>query len=265
MSRPERRAEPSGPVEAAALDLPGGPRGVLLLHGFTGTPYELRPLGHALHAAGYTVCAPLLPGHGTTPEQMQTTGPADWERGAREALTRLATRCERIAVAGLSLGAALAIRLAALQPDQVHASIFMAAPFRLGLGFSALLLAYRFGPAAGLLPMFPKLGRSGGLVDPTHRAANPAYPVLPMRSGRQLLPFLLATRKLAGRVRQPSLVAHGAHDRITLPMGARQLARSLGSEQVWQLSLPRSAHVITLDHDRERLSAAAVAFLEQVL
>ena len=109
------------------------------------------------------------------------------------------------------------------------------------------------------------LRRTGGMLDPTYREANPAYPVLPMRSGRKLLPFLLATRRLAGRVRQPSLVAHGAHDRITLPMGARQLAGRLASDQVWQLRLARSAHVITLDHDRQRLGDTAVAFLEQML
>src|ERR1700758_4296441 len=95
----------------AAFSAPGGPTGVLVLHGFTGAPSSMRPLAEAFAAAGFAVELPLLPGHGTTPEELAAVTYADWLSCATDALDALDARCERVLVAGLSMGGTLALDL----------------------------------------------------------------------------------------------------------------------------------------------------------
>ena len=92
--------------------LEGSRSGVLLLHGFTSTPQSVRYVGHQLHAlSGVTVMAPLLAGHGTTPEDFAQTGFRDWLKSAEDALEALSARCTTVCVAGLSLGGTIALNL----------------------------------------------------------------------------------------------------------------------------------------------------------
>ncbi|HOX42147.1 MAG TPA: alpha/beta fold hydrolase [Myxococcota bacterium] len=263
---------PTGPVPAPApsadpdpFELPGGPRGVLLLHGFTGTPFELRALGERLAAEGYRVSAPLLPGHGLTPAAMQATGPADWLAGAARGLDGLRARCERVAVVGLSLGSLLAIELAASRPADVAAVGLLATPYWPAPRLAALLLLYGFTPAARLWPEFPKPAGHDEVLDPAQKGRNPAYPVLPMLAGRKLRGHIRRVRGLVPRVRCPALVIHGQQDRLVLPAGARRLARRLGSARVWQRYLPGSAHLVTLDRERAALEDCVAAFLGEVM
>ncbi len=96
----------------APFFLPAGPVGVVLLHGFTGTPREMQPLGEYLHAHGVTVSVPLLPGHGGTLEQMNRSRWRDWVAGAEAAYVALKDQCARCFVAGFSMGALLALWIA---------------------------------------------------------------------------------------------------------------------------------------------------------
>src|SRR3954464_14582979 len=95
----------------------GGPHGVLVLHGFTGNPQSMRGLAEAFAAAGYAVELPRLPGHGTSVDDMATTTFADWSAAVERAYDDLAGRCERVVVAGLSMGGTLAAWLAARHPE----------------------------------------------------------------------------------------------------------------------------------------------------
>src|SRR6516162_9766508 len=103
--------------KTAAFELPGDRGACLLIHGFTGTPWDVRPLGEALSRAGIAVQAPRLPGHGTTPAAMLDARAPDWLLACDEALAQLPGR--RVAVAGLSMGALLALVLAARHPNRV--------------------------------------------------------------------------------------------------------------------------------------------------
>src|SRR4051794_35885632 len=96
---------------------PGGPDGALVIHGFTGTPQSMRGLAQAFADAGFTTELPLLPGHGTSIEDMLTTTWDDWSATAEAAYQDLAIRCERVVVAGLSMGGTLATWLAADHPE----------------------------------------------------------------------------------------------------------------------------------------------------
>src|SRR5436305_12482715 len=101
----------------------GGPDGVLVVHGFTGNPQSMRPLAEAFAAAGFTVELPLLPGHGTSVEDMLPTRWSDWSGAAEMAYAELASRCDRVVVAGLSMGGTLTGWLAAHHPEIAGAVI----------------------------------------------------------------------------------------------------------------------------------------------
>jgi pimeloyl-ACP methyl ester carboxylesterase len=96
---------------------PGGSHGVLVLHGFTGNPQSMRPLAEALAKAGFTIDLPLLPGHGTSVEDLLPTRWEDWSQAAEDAFAGLAARCDKVAVAGLSVGGALTCWLAERHPE----------------------------------------------------------------------------------------------------------------------------------------------------
>lgn len=98
-----------------------GPHGVLLLHGLGGTPAWMRPWGEYLADHGYRISVPRLPGHGTTWQQLGSTRWTDWYACADQALTELTRCCDAVAVAGLSMGGALALRLALERPGEVSA------------------------------------------------------------------------------------------------------------------------------------------------
>ena len=106
--------------DAEPFTLQGNELGVLLLHGFTGSPQGLRLWGEALHRGGLTVHCPLLPGHGTHWRDLAVTGYADWEEASLAGLSVLRERCERVVVCALSFGGALALHLAARRPDEIR-------------------------------------------------------------------------------------------------------------------------------------------------
>ena len=104
-------------LDPSAFFLEGGETGVLLIHGYTGSPTEMRWIGDYLHARGLTVSGPLLPGHGTTPETMNRCRWTDWTSHVEAALADLRARCKRAFVGGLSMDSLLTLYLAAQHPD----------------------------------------------------------------------------------------------------------------------------------------------------
>ena len=104
---------------AEPVDLPGGPVGVLVCHGFTGTTQSVRPWAEHLHAAGLTVVAPRLPGHGTRWQDMNATGFDDWYGEVERSFDALRARCSTVFAMGLSMGGTLALRLAEQRADEV--------------------------------------------------------------------------------------------------------------------------------------------------
>ncbi len=104
-------------ADPSSFLLEGGPTGILLIHGFTGSPTEMHLVGGYLNERGVTVYAPLLPGHGTTPEDLNGRTCKDWQDHVEGTLVELKTSCEHVFVGGLSLGALLSFRLAARHSD----------------------------------------------------------------------------------------------------------------------------------------------------
>jgi carboxylesterase len=162
--------------------------GVVLVHGFTGTPYEVGYLGVRLANAGFTVHAPRLPGHGSSIAELDQTTWEDWADAVERALDELRGRCRRVAVVGQSLGGLLALHLASHRREVVAAAS-LAAPLWLE-GLSARVA--RWTRPSGILRRvraIPKLGGSD-VRDRRAKAENPCYPAIPTRALGELLAFM---------------------------------------------------------------------------
>jgi carboxylesterase len=183
-------------LEAGPFSLgPVGGEGpaVLCLHGLTGTPYEVRPPAEALAAGGFACLGPLLPGHGTSTEDLARTPREAWIEAARDALDALGETHARVYVLGLSLGGLIALRLAAEQ--EVAGLLVMAAPLDLGR-----LVRWGVPRLAGWIQSIPK---HAAIRDPEARRRHPSYRRMPLRAVAELLELQEEVRAGLGRVTAP--------------------------------------------------------------
>jgi carboxylesterase len=254
---------PAGAVEGFALR---GSRslGCLLVHGFTATPDEMRPLGQALAARGFPVRGVRLAGHGTDVADLARTRWADWFASVEEERARLARDVGRVAVVGMSLGALLALHLAATRPAAIEALVLCGTPIRIGD------LRVRWLPALARIPWVSRrwamISKAGGpdIADPVARAASRSYTAMPLVGILELLRLQAVVRSELARVTQPALLLHGGHDH-SVPIGNLELLRrSLGSRTVETHVLERSWHIVTLDYDRDEVARLAGDFLTRV-
>ncbi len=243
--------EGAGPWSAA-----GGRSGVLVLHGFTSTPQSVTPLGQAFAAAGHTVEAPLLPGHGTSVDHMAGTGWDDWAAAALAAHDSLSGRCDHLAVAGLSLGGALAALVAAERPS-------VAALVVVNPAVEA--------PAAEVRKAVGVMAESGTTTVPAiaNDIADPAgdelaYDTVPVAAVLSLFDGQAQLEPRLGEVACPVLLFTSRQDHVVPTTASDLLARQIAGpvERVW---LERSYHVATLDYDAELIGRTAVEFLARVL
>src|SRR5215470_831160 len=215
---------------AAPFSLGEGEDACLLLHGLTGSPAEVRPVGEALARAGFRALGPLLPGHGTSPHDLETVTRFEVEGAAREALLSL-RGARRVYLCGLSMGALLAVRLAA----RGFVRQGLAPVSALALLAPAVDMAgatWLFTQVLGRLPAFPGvIGKGGRDIQalgvpppddrvpegsPAPRTAVPddgSYTAVPWRWGRELRLLSEEAMAVAPRVRARSLILHGARDR----------------------------------------------------
>lgn len=241
-------------VDAGPFDLGGdGPAAALCLHGLTGTPYEVRPLGEALAAAGIRALGPTLPGHGETPAALAGRRHEEWLDAARQHLAGLRARHDLVFGVGLSMGGALTLVLAAEQ--RFEAICVVGVPLRLRQPMAALLPLLRW-----IVP-FPRKSVGSDIRDEAARRRHPSYPVMPLAAVRELQHLQRRLRSLLGQVRVPALVAHGAHDRTARPSDSREIYARIASTQKRLLILENSAHVVPVDHDGLLLAREAAAFL----
>jgi carboxylesterase len=246
-----------------------GSRAALCLHGFTGTPFEVRPIAEGLAAQGFTVAAPLLAGHGGTVDELAATRFTDWLFSAEQAL--LALRREvgdaPVAIAGFSLGGLLALRLAHRHPDWVAALAVMAAPLRLRPLEVAAVRAWLRLPGflrAGPLGVLPK-ARGFDVVDDDMARRNPSLPAMPLVGVHSLIELGALVRQDLPQIQAPALVMHGAMDRTVPLEDSLELAGTIGSPVLERLWLPRSGHLLAIDVERRTVVDAIVRFFGRFL
>ena len=250
-------AESAAPLSVAARpELTGGRRvAVLLSHGFTGSPASIRPWGEHLGALGYAVEVPLLPGHGTTWQDLNTRTWADWYATLSEVFTRLHETHDAVVVGGLSMGGALALRLAADHADAV-AGVVLVNP-----AVSTKRLDVKLLPVLKhVVPSFPGIANDIKLPGVEERG----YTRTPLRAIHTLLqawPPLVADLP---RVTAPLLYFRSSVDHVVDDSSEPIITGKVSSREVEVRRLPESYHVATLDNDAPQIFSESADFVARV-
>lgn len=236
------------------LSKDGGPNGALVLHGFTGCPQSMRPLAEAFAAAGFAVELPRLPGHGTVVEDMIATGWGDWSGAVEDAYETLAARCDRVVVAGLSMGGTLTTWLATRRPDL--AGIVCINPLMRIVPEITDMARQMIDEGQDRIPAI-----GGDIADP--EASEVAYESTPLGPLVSLAEAADDLRDHLGEISCPLLLMTSPEDHTVPPADSDELAAGVGGP-VERISLDRSYHVATVDHDCETIFTEAVAFARRV-
>ncbi|MFO7538041.1 MAG: alpha/beta fold hydrolase [Chloroflexota bacterium] len=230
-----------------------GSTGVLLLHGLTATPAEVRLLAQDLHEAGHTVMAPLLPGHGTRPEELNEVRWRDWAWEVEQAYHLLATHCDRVFVGGESTGGVLALHLATNYAD-IAGLLCYAPAIQLALPMSELVRLY---VAAPLMEAIPKENVGGNPYWQGYKV-NPLWAVVELvRLGREV-------RRHLQQIRQPVLVIQGRHDATVDPAAGQIILEGVSSKIKELHWMEESGHIILLEEERDKITRLTLDFMNKV-
>jgi len=237
---------------------PGGSTGCLLLHGFTGTPKEMRGLGEYLAGKGFSVLGPRLAGHATRPEDMIRANWTDWAAGVEDGYHLLRGICRRVYLIGLSMGGALSLLMSTHL--EVSGVVAMSTPYRLPRDWRLNYTEW----LSKIWPYLPKNdGTSGaGWFDAPAGAEHISYPMNPVRSIGELNKLLAAMRAALPQVCVPVLLIHSADDRYVLPENMERIYTGLvNAPDKARLSLTGSGHIVTRDAARQQVFEAALDFI----
>ncbi len=230
----------------------GGTTGVLVSHGYTGSPQSMRPLAEGLAAAGFTVALPRLRGHGTTPADMAASTAHDWVADLEEASAWLQQRCDTLFMTGLSMGGTLTLLMAGQHPERfqgiipINAAVFTNNPDLATLAFIT--------PAPAEVPGIGSDIKAAGVTEL-------AYPVVPVPTVKELMLLMKVADELLPRITCPALIFVSRDDHVVPPANAEYILSKLSNpdkELVW---LDNSYHVATLDNDKDLIVERSVAFI----
>jgi len=228
--------------------------GVVLSHGFTGSPHGLRAWAAALAEAGFAVRMPLLPGHGTTWQELARTRWTQWHDALDAAYLELDGECDRVFVAGLSMGGALALRIAATRPV---AGVILVNP--------GLAIDDPRAPLAGILKLVLKTtpAIANDILKPGMDEG--AYARTPVAAAHELNKMFKDTIRLLPRISAPVRVFRSSVDHVVSDASITALRRGLRNAPLTLTALENSYHVATLDNDAEQIFEGSVDFVRSVL
>jgi carboxylesterase len=232
-----------------------GPRtGVVVSHGFTGSPHSVRDWALSLAEAGYAVRMPLLPGHGTSWQELSRTRWQDWHAAFDAAYLDLAAECEQVVVAGLSMGGALALRIAATRPV---AGVVVVNP--------GLVIDDRRAPLAGALKYVLKStpAIANDILRPD--TDEGAYPRTPVAAAHELNKMFKDTVRLLPRITAPVRVYRSAVDHVVSETSMVALRHGLAHAPLEVIRLENSYHVATMDNDAAQIFRGTAEFIRSVV
>ncbi len=241
---------------STVLDQVGGTVGVLLIHGYTGSVAETRPMGEYLAGRGISVRCPLLPGHGTTAADLTRIHRQAWFDEVESALRDLQSRCDVVFVGGLSMGSLLALWLGARHP-QIAGLIAMAPAVKIENPMFPLTLGLRY-----LLKYVPPgLVAEEALADPEAIHRIWCYDEFPVWGAAETYLLQRQVRLALARIHQPILIFQGRLDNWLSPQAAHILHDSVSSTDRTLVWLENSGHNVLVDGERESVWATSYAWM----
>ena len=230
-----------------------GAKGCLLLHGFTSCPFELRLLGDHLQNEGYTVSIPLLPGHGTSPQDLKGQSWTDWYEAAKKALFKLRKTCQTVYVIGLSMGGSIALHLSAHY--EVGGIVALAPGLHLKNKLSFL--------SHILYPLYPYSKKWLG-PDIKADVETITYDKIPVKSLSELLRMFKHLQDDLTDIKAPLLIIYAKQDHVINDKSAQEIYQKVSSKNKRILRLKDSYHIITLDVEREQVFRETINFLKGI-
>lgn len=241
-------------LEGDAFLWSSGPAGILLVHGFTATTAEVRPLARKLHHQGFTVAAPLLPGHGTRPEDLNRVRWQDWVSAAEAVYRRLRDYCDHIFVGGESTGALISLYLASEHSGS--AGILTYAPaLRLT---NTMLERMQIHLAA---PFIASVRKSNW----TPHQLWQGYEVIPLKGALQLFRLQNMVRARLPQIHQPVLIIQGRLDDTVHPDVPDLISRSVSSSIIESHWMEKTGHLVILDRELDLVTKITLAFIHRCL
>lgn len=232
--------------------LQGSRTGCLLLHTFTGSPYEMYELGELLHQQGDTVHIPLLPGHGTSPANLKKIKWYQWFEAAKNELFQLRKQCDQVFIIGMSMGGALALHLAAHY--EVNGIVALA---------PGLFLRNRFAAMSGMLsPLVPYSKKRNG-PDIKADVQTNSYDRIPLKSTSELLKLFRHLKNDLHDVYSPALIIYARKDHVVHPRSANYIYRNISSADKKILELKESYHIMTMDLEKETVFQEVLKFISE--
>lgn len=232
----------------------GGPHGALVVHGFTGNVGSVRGLAEAFADSGSAVSAPLLPGHGTKVEDLAACSWEDWYGAALEAYRDLAGEVDQVVVAGLSMGGSITALLAADHPE-IAGIVCINPAVAPSIEMLAALEALEDAGEEYMAGIGSDIAMEG--------VVESAYEQTPVRALRSMIRAADGQLDRLSDIRCPVLIMTSPDDHVVPASDSDHLAAEV-SGPVERISLPRSFHVATMDHDKDLIEAEAVAFAQRV-
>jgi len=237
----------------------------VVVHGLSGTPETMRPIVDALTEADFYVNAPLLPGHGTRYQDLSRVKWQEWWKTVLDAYHDVKEKSDRVSCVGLSLGSLLALQLAIEMRLDLQAVVVMGTP----LVLPSLLehLAHplvKYTPARWLY-RYSKKDWKKSVADEEGRLfyQKHSYDKLSVHAVMELFRLKKRVRLRLGEITAPVLAIHGQGDLVAPLKNLDIMERSIGSNMFEEMVFGASRHVVTLDHDRNRVAEATVAFLSK--
>jgi carboxylesterase len=229
-----------------------GKVGCLLVHGFTGTPSSLQPMGEYLAGKGITTLGVRLKGHGTSVEDMHKCSYQDWIDSARQGLIDIKEHCDKVFISGLSMGGALTLYLSSLYPEEIKGLIPICAPVFMKDPKMALVPVLKY-----IIKTVPAIG--GNLKDPA--ATEITYDKTSVPAAHQLVLLLKKVKSRLPDIKQPALIFQSREDAVVPPVNAPYILENIGSPQKELIWLENSYHVATLDFEKEMIFEKTVEFI----
>jgi carboxylesterase len=237
-------------LEGGSFFWPAGPVGVLLVHGFTATTAEVRPIAQKLFNQGFSVAGPLLAGHGTTPRDLNATPWTAWVQSAEEMLQQLKAHCPVVLAAGESAGAVICLYLASQHPELIQ--LILAAPaIRLNLSRLQVLEVHILAPIVEAI--------SKGHMDGSKNWQG--YYVNPLKGVLQLFRLQAEVMQHLAHIQQPILIFQGRHDTTINPRSGEIILSGACSQVKKLVWMENSSHVVMLDDELDQVAAETLHFI----